>query len=1175
MKKLLLFTTLLLITSTCFSQKEALTWFFGNKIRLNFHAGGEFPQQFFPSSMIARNGSFCLSDKVSGQPIFYSNGEYVWSEGHVPMPNGSEIYGTALNQQPGIAFEVPGTTNKYYIFTNGNLDHPGCYYSVIDMSLNAGLGDVIPDQKNIRLAGIDAAQGVIMATRHPDHKSYWVVFRSIREPNNLYAYFVDEDGVSTEPVISECLTSHGYNEYSMSKFSPDGNFYCYTSSNWNMEEERTYELYSFNDMTGQFSGLFLFKGLPDKPEEYDLEHRSNGIEFSADSKFLYSAIQAVEPGEPPTPKQYIVQFDMNRTGGFEQFEASEKLIHQKDILDSYCQMQLARDGRIYIAHDENKGNKKLSRIYYPHKLNTDCDFRDDEINISGSSESTFGLPLFVPSYFNRFDWLGNCFPDSTYFKSNFHPAPYAISWDFGDGSPTSSQFNPAHKFPSPGTYTVTATAQYPREEVEVVSRTVTIVAYPQFNLGPDFSVCPGTDTTLDVGLVIGAELLWNTGETVPAIVASAGEYWLTAENRYGCVFSDTLSITEYSAPLIDNSNVEIFPATCTGPTGFITGIEIQGAEPFTYIWSDASGNVVGNTLDMPAIGPGTYNLNVIDANGCPWSVPPSHTVISVGTDFVDDVEPSPTYCSFPTGTIRITPDPMFSGDLEYQINGGSWVPDSLFTDLPGGSYTVKIRVKANPSCINDWGTVIVQDFPAPILTSVDPTPELDNNSDGTLTVNVPGTNFYYVIIDSAGVKHEQFNNPLFIDLPSGTYLCYAYDINNCASDTLITIVPQIYSTLLTGDLDGAQPVCLGEHTFVDVKVHNFEGIVEFTATLDYDKSKIRCLPDYLNLHPSLGAVNMDLNTATGRVILTWNSSVPLTLIDTIVLLRLEFATLNPGTAAVTWDLALTEFIEGPGYHLLVSGVTPTQVVIYSNPSLSLSSNPGTCNGTPITISPNVSPPGSYTYLWLKPNGFTTSDQEIYLSNPDSNDQGVYELIITDVNSCRDSASTSLSVYDLPGYAFSDSLLYFDFPDTLFAQSGYPSYLWNTGESTSSIIISDSGYYSVVVTDINGCVSESEVFANGKALKPFFYDLPNAFTPNNDGLNDVFRPATDYELITRFVLNIYNKWGQLVFSTNDPLKGWDGTVNGYDALIGPYAWTIIYSNYNTFNVSSKGIVWLIR
>lgn len=261
--------------------------------------------------------------------------------------------------------------------------------------------------------------------------------------------------------------------------------------------------------------------------------------------------------------------------------------------------------------------------------------------------------------------------------------------------------------------------------------------------------------------------------------------------------------------------------------------------------------------------------------------------------------------------------------------------------------------------------------------------------------------------------------------------------------------------------------------------------------------------------------------------------------------------------------------------MLVSGVTPTQVIIYANPSLSLSSNPGTCNGTPITISPNINPPGSYSYLWLKPNGFTSSDPEIYLSNPSTEDQGQYSLIITDVNTCSATSKTNLSVFPLPGYAFSDSLLYFDFPDTLFAQAGYQTYLWNNGESTSGIIISDSGYYSVVVTDINGCFTVSQVYANGKALKPFFYDLPNAFTPNNDGMNDVFRPATDYELVTRFVMNIYNRWGQLIYTTNDPFKGWDGTVNGYDAMKGPYAWTIIYSNYNTFNVNSKGIVWLIR
>lgn len=151
MKKLLLIFGFIFLTFGSFSQEEASTWFFGKNVRLNFYKVGTLPQQAYPSSLFTRKGSFCLSDRNSGQPLFYSNGEMIWSANHQIMLNGTNLYGLAQNQQPGIAFEVPGTTHSYYIFTNGNPTHPGCFYSIVDMRLNNGLGDIPTGKKNIRL----------------------------------------------------------------------------------------------------------------------------------------------------------------------------------------------------------------------------------------------------------------------------------------------------------------------------------------------------------------------------------------------------------------------------------------------------------------------------------------------------------------------------------------------------------------------------------------------------------------------------------------------------------------------------------------------------------------------------------------------------------------------------------------------------------------------------------------------------------------------------------------------------------------------------------------------------------------------------------------------------------------------------------------------------------------
>ncbi|MGE5318389.1 MAG: hypothetical protein ACM3ME_10360, partial [Chloroflexota bacterium] len=442
MKKLLLILGFILSTTLTYSQKEALTWYFGNKIRLNFTSDN--PTLFNPSFMNARKGSFCMSNKVTGTPIFYSNGEILWRDTPTESAITANLYGDAQSLQPGIAFPAPGTDNEYYVFTTGNNQHKGAFYTKVDMSLNSGLGDIPPGQLNVQLQGIDSCQKVVMATKHANNRWYWVIYRNVGERNMLYAYLVTEAGVSTTPITSDCITSHGTNDYAMSKFAPamwnpSGLLYCYTSDNWTTEERKTYELYYFNLRSGIFSAELLFPGLPDKPVEDDIQHRSNGIEFSTDGRFMYSSVMALDPGPPQMPKQYVGQYNMGKTNSLVDFLLEIKLQPKDNVIDQFCEMQLGRNGKIYIAQDENKSNKFLSVINYPNKRGADCEFTESSFSLNGR-ECTFGLPTFVPSFFSRFEYEGVCFPDTTYFKSTFHPKPNRVVWDFGDGSPTVSGF---------------------------------------------------------------------------------------------------------------------------------------------------------------------------------------------------------------------------------------------------------------------------------------------------------------------------------------------------------------------------------------------------------------------------------------------------------------------------------------------------------------------------------------------------------------------------------------------------------------------------------------------------------------------------------------------------------------------------------------------------------------
>jgi gliding motility-associated-like protein len=86
-------------------------------------------------------------------------------------------------------------------------------------------------------------------------------------------------------------------------------------------------------------------------------------------------------------------------------------------------------------------------------------------------------------------------------------------------------------------------------------------------------------------------------------------------------------------------------------------------------------------------------------------------------------------------------------------------------------------------------------------------------------------------------------------------------------------------------------------------------------------------------------------------------------------------------------------------------------------------------------------------------------------------------------------------------------------------------------------------------------------------------VPNAFTPNGDGLNDVFLPKTLF--ISSFALTVYNSWGEAIFHSNDLSQGWDGKKGGQECPVGVYAYTVDVSDPQGNKLSSRGTVTLLK
>ena len=120
-------------------------------------------------------------------------------------------------------------------------------------------------------------------------------------------------------------------------------------------------------------------------------------------------------------------------------------------------------------------------------------------------------------------------------------------------------------------------------------------------------------------------------------------------------------------------------------------------------------------------------------------------------------------------------------------------------------------------------------------------------------------------------------------------------------------------------------------------------------------------------------------------------------------------------------------------------------------------------------------------------------------------------------------------------------------------ANYDSYLWSTGEITPSIQVNQIGMYHITVSK-NSCEAVDTI-----QVLPGDCDvyIPSAFTPNNDNLNETFG-VIDNTTLQYFSLQIYSKWGQLIFSSNDVTKKWDGTFKGKKMPNGSYVWLLNYT-----------------
>ena len=175
------------------AQRQNQNWYFGNQAGINFNDGTAPSTLSTQSAMNAPAGSASVSNEL-GELLFYTNGETVWNGNHTIMSNGLLI-GDAEVSQSVVIVPKPDDAGKYYIFSNSanNLAHPGLRYSVVDMSLDGGLGAVDTVEKDVLL--LTSCSEKMSAIINPFANSYWLVVfgpsSDLSVYDTFYTYKID------------------------------------------------------------------------------------------------------------------------------------------------------------------------------------------------------------------------------------------------------------------------------------------------------------------------------------------------------------------------------------------------------------------------------------------------------------------------------------------------------------------------------------------------------------------------------------------------------------------------------------------------------------------------------------------------------------------------------------------------------------------------------------------------------------------------------------------------------------------------------------------------------------------------------------------------------------------------------------------------------------------------
>ncbi|MDP1745405.1 MAG: gliding motility-associated C-terminal domain-containing protein [Bacteroidota bacterium] len=531
---------------------------------------------------------------------------------------------------------------------------------------------------------------------------------------------------------------------------------------------------------------------------------------------------------------------------------------------------------------------------------------------------------------------------------------------------------------------------------------------------------------------------------------------------------------------------------------------MNGTGPYTLSWSN--GATTDTILNLDA---GNYSCIITDA-----SCPPETTTVFIS------IPPS----SGPTVTITSTNAlcaGSTNGSANTNVTGGSspylysWSPSGQttanVTGLGAGSYTVTVTDLNSCSGI-DSVTITSGNI------NITAGPDSTICSGQTLTIGSSGgTNYSW--------NSGETTASITIS-PTDTTTYSVIVSNGSCMDTAFVTITVNPSPIVS--ISGNTTLCTGDNTTLTAS-----GGTNYLWSNGSTATAINVSPDTTEIFTVTASIGSCADTTSATVTV---SSQPIAVVTGVEICSGQNATLTAsGGANYSWSngdtnssVTISPAVTST-YTVIVSvgscsDTANAIVTVNTSPVVALGTDQTICDGQNVTL--NAGNPNA-SYLWS--TGATS--QTINVSTA-----GTYWVIIA-LNNCL--AKDTIAALIAPKIHLSDSSLCTTSPILLDPGSGASGYLWSTGSTSQTISVDVSGSYSVVAI-FGNCITSDSSKITGDGTGGLLF-IPNTFTPNDDNLNEIFLAKGTG--IASFNMTIFDRWGNLIFTSDDLNKGWNGKIEG--------------------------------